>query len=169
MVAERRNAAKVLLFLDVGGSMDDHVRASEELFSAARAEFKHLAFFYFHNCPYEALWTENRRRRETAVPTEQVIRTYGPGYRAVFVGDASMSPYEIVQPGGGVEHWNEEPGSAWLGRLLRQWPRAGLAEPGCRGRRGGTRSPSGLVQQLMEGRMYQLTLAGLDEMAPGLR
>ena len=168
MVAERRNAAKILLFLDVGGSMDDHVRASEELFSAARAEFKHLAFFYFHNCPYEALWTDNRRRRETSVATDQVIRTYGPDYRAVFVGDASMSPYEIIQPGGSVEHWNAEPGSTWLARLLRQWSRAAWLNPVPREGWGHTQS-IGLMQGLMDGRMYPLSLAGLDEMARGLR
>ena len=168
MVAERRNAAKVLLFLDVGGSMDEHVRTSEQLFSAARAEFKHLAFFYFHNCPYEALWQDNRRRRETSIPTDQVIRTYGPDYRAVFVGDASMSPYEIVQPGGSVEHWNAEPGSTWLNRLLGHWTRAAWLNPVPREGWGYTQS-IGLVHGLMQGRMYPLTLAGLDEMAKGLR
>ena len=168
MVPERHNAMKVLLFLDVGGSMDDHVRASEELFSAARAEFKHLAFFYFHNCPYEALWTDNRRRRGTTVPTGQVIRTYGPDYRAVFVGDASMSPYEIVQPGGSVEHWNDEPGSAWLGRMLGHWRRAAWLNPVPRGEWAFTQS-IGLVRGLVEERMYPLTLGGLDEMARGLR
>ena len=167
MVPERHNAMKVLLFLDVGGSMDDHVRASEELFSAARAEFKHLRFFYFHNCPYEALWTENRRRRDTAVPTAEVIRTYGPDYRAVFVGDASMSPYEIVQPGGSVEHWNDEPGSAWLGRMLANWRRAAWLNPVPRGAWGHTQSV-GLVRGLLEGRMYPLTLRGLEEMTRGL-
>ena len=167
MVPERHNAMKVLLFLDVGGSMDDHVRASEELFSAARAEFKHLAFFYFHNCPYEAVWQDNRRRRDAAIPTEQVLRTYGPGYRAIFVGDASMSPYEIIQPGGSVEHWNEQPGAAWIARLLQQWPRAAWLNPLPRAAWGHTQS-IGLVRRLMEDRMYPLTLAGLDEMARGL-
>ena len=129
MVPERHNAVKVLLFLDVGGSMDDHIRASEELFSAARSEFKHLHFYYFHNCPYERLWQSNARRRDQAVPTEEVIRTYGPDYRAIFVGDATMSPYEIAAPGGSVEHWNDEAGAAWMGRLLGHWRRSAWLNP----------------------------------------
>ena len=168
MVPERHNAVKVLLFLDVGGSMDDHVRASEELFSAARSEFKHLAFFYFHNCPYEGLWTENRRRRDTAVPTDQVIRTYGPDYRAIFVGDATMSPYEIVQRGGSVEHWNEEPGAAWMGRILAQWPRSAWLNPVPREYWDGTQSIA-LVRRLMEERMFPLTPGGLEAMTRALR
>ncbi|HET8692833.1 MAG TPA: VWA domain-containing protein, partial [Steroidobacteraceae bacterium] len=114
MVPERHNAVKVLLFLDVGGSMDEHVRICEELFSAARGEFKHLEHFYFHNFVYESVWRDNRRRfgERTALP--QLMRTYGPDYRLVIVGDATMSPYEILQPGGSIEHWNEEPGAAWM-------------------------------------------------------
>ena len=107
---ERHNAIKVLLFLDVGGSMDDHVRVCEELFSAARTEFKHLEYFYFHNFVYESLWKDNRRRHVEKIPTLEVMRTYGHDYKLIFVGDATMSPYEIVQPGGSIEHWNEEAG-----------------------------------------------------------
>ncbi len=163
MVAERHNAVKVLLFLDVGGSMDDHVRASEELFSAARSEFKHLAFHYFHNCPYETLWTDNRRRRETTLPTLEVIRTYGPDYRAIFVGDATMSPYEIAQPGGSVEHWNDEAGHVWLSRLLAQWRHSAWLNPVPRPYWKDTTSV-GMIHELMEGRMHPLTPAGLEDM-----
>ncbi|MBV9785710.1 MAG: VWA domain-containing protein, partial [Acidisphaera sp.] len=116
LVPERHNTVKVLLFLDVGGSMDDHVAASAELFSAARSEFKHLEHFYFHNCPYERLWRSNRRRAENEISTAEVLRTYGADYKAIFVGDATMSPYEILQPGASVEHWNDEAGSVWLDR-----------------------------------------------------
>jgi uncharacterized protein with von Willebrand factor type A (vWA) domain len=164
MQAERRNTVRVLLFLDVGGSMDDHVRVSAELFSAARSEFKHLQFFYFHNCPYERLWTENRRRRETEVSTEDVLRTYGPDYRAIFVGDATMSPYEIAMPGGSVEHWNELSGGAWLQRMTAHWPRAAWLNPVQQGDWAYTTSV-GMVRQALDGRMYPLTVAGLDEMA----
>ncbi len=163
MVPERHNAVKVLLFFDVGGSMDDHVRASEELFSAARSEFKHLAFFYFHNCPYERVWRQNQRRRDAMIPTEEVIRTYGPDYRAIFVGDATMSPYEIATPGGSVEHWNDEPGATWMARLLGQWRRSAWLNPAPRDEWGFTQSV-GMVRQLMEDRMYPLTPGGLDEM-----
>ncbi len=163
MVPERHNTVRLLLFLDVGGSMDDHVRVSEELFSAARSEFKHLEYFYFHNCPYERLWQQNRRRNETAVPTEQVIRTYGPEYRALFVGDATMSPYEITQRGGSVEHWNEEAGQVWMARLLAQWPRSAWLNPVPRRAWSGTHS-LGLMHALMEGRMFPMTPAGLEDM-----
>jgi len=163
MVPERHNAVKVLLFLDVGGSMDDHVQATEELFSAARSEFKHLAFYYFHNCPYERVWQHNHRRRDATIPTEEVIRTYGPDYRAIFVGDATMSPYEIASPGGSVEHWNDEPGATWIARLLGQWRRSAWLNPVPRDAWGFTQSV-GMVRQLMEDRMYPLTPGGLDEM-----
>src|SRR5215211_2548035 len=144
---ERRNAVKVLLFLDVGGSMDWHIEAAEELFSAARLEFKHFAHFYFHNCPYERLWTENRRRFEETTPTLDVLRTYPSDYRAVFVGDASMSPYEIMMPGGSVEHWNEEPGQVWLERLIGQFPHAVWLNPVPRSRWDYTQS-IGLVRRI---------------------
>jgi uncharacterized protein with von Willebrand factor type A (vWA) domain len=118
---ERRNAVKVLLFLDVGGSMDPHIKVVEELFSAARTEFKHLEHFYFHNCLYEGVWKDNRRRWDAQMKTEEVLRTYGPDYKCIFVGDASMSPYEIAYPGGANEHWNPESGQVWLERTREQW------------------------------------------------
>ena len=164
MQAERRNTVRVLLFLDIGGSMDDHVRVSAELFSAARSEFKHLQFFYFHNCPYEYLWTDNRRRAESSIPTAEVLRTYGPEYRAIFVGDATMSPYEIAMKGGSVEHWNEEAGSVWLNRMTAHWRRAAWLNPAQAGEWGYTQS-IGMVRALLEDRMFPLTVAGLDDMA----
>ncbi len=167
MQAERHNTVRVLLFLDIGGSMDDHVRVSAELFSAARSEFKHLKFFYFHNCPYERLWTDNRRRAETSLPTVEVMRTYGPEYRAIFVGDSMMSPYEIAMAGGSVEHWNEEAGSVWLTRMLSHWRRAAWLNPSPAADWGYTQSIQ-MVRQLMEARMFPLTVAGLDDMARAL-
>jgi hypothetical protein len=161
MRPERRNAVKVLLFLDVGGSMDWHIEQVEELFSAARAEFKHLRHFYFHNCVYEGVWTENRRRHEARTPTWDIIRTYGADYRLVFVGDASMSPYEIAVPGGSVEHWNEESGEAWMRRLLAHFPRAAWINPVKKGHWGYTHSIQ-VMQGLLEGRMFPLTLEGLE-------
>lgn len=118
---ERRNAVKVLLFLDVGGSMDPHVKVVQELFSAAKAEFKHFEFFYFHNCLYEGVWKDNRRRWNAQLSTHEILRTYGPDYKCIFVGDASMSPYEIAYPGGANEHWNAESGATWLTRARDQW------------------------------------------------
>ena len=119
---ERRNAVRVLLFLDVGGSMDPFVTMVEDLFSAARSEFKHLEHFYFHNCLYEGVWRENRRRWNARTPTWDVINRYGPGWKCIFVGDAAMSPYEVAVPGGANEHWNEEAGEVWLRRAADQWP-----------------------------------------------
>ncbi|MEN5082522.1 VWA domain-containing protein [Bosea sp. TWI1241] len=158
---ERRNAVKVLLFLDVGGSMDWHVELAEELFSAARAEFKHFEHFYFHNCPYERVWKENRRRHEQQIATWDVLRTYPPDYRLVFVGDASMSPYEIAMPGGSVEHWNEEAGEVWLRRLIGHFPRSVWLNPVQRHLWSYTQSIR-QIGGLMEGRMFPLTLDGLD-------
>jgi uncharacterized protein with von Willebrand factor type A (vWA) domain len=163
LVPERHNAVKVLLFLDVGGSMDDHVRVTEELFSAARSEFKHLEYFYFHNCPYERVWKNNRRRHEVVIPTFEVLRTYGPDYKLIFVGDATMSPYEIVQPGGSVEHMNPEAGAVWLDRLTSHYRRSAWLNPQSL-RSWGHSQSIGMIRQLMEGRMFPLTLAGLDEM-----
>ena len=164
---ERRNAMKVLLFLDVGGSMDDHVRASEELFSAARSEFKHLEHFYFHNCIYEGVWTSNARRRTDQTPTQDVLRTFGPDYRAILVGDAAMSPYEIIQPGGAVEHWNAESGQTWIERITAHFRRVAWLNP--------TPEPAwsyshstAILQQLLEGRMYPMTLGGLARMTRAL-
>ncbi len=161
MVPERHNAVKVLLFLDIGGSMDDHVRVCEELFSAARGEFKHLEHFYFHNFVYESVWKDNRRRHGERTPLPQVLRTYGPDYRLVFVGDATMSPYEILQPGGSIEHWNEEPGAAWMKRLLASYPRHAWLNPEPRDRWEFTPSVR-ITRELVEDRMFPLTLEGLD-------
>lgn len=158
---ERRNAVKVLMFFDVGGSMDDHIRTVEELFSAARAEFKHMDYFYFHNCPYEGLWKDNRRRRLDVMPTLDVIRTYGPDYRAIFVGDASMSPYEITHAGGSVEHWNKEAGEVWLRRLTSHFRKHVWLNPVPEQHWTSTWS-IGLMKTLFENRMYPLTLSGLD-------
>ena len=159
---ERRNAVKVLLFLDVGGSMDWHVELAEELFSAARSEFKHFTHFYFHNCPYEAVWTENRRRHDDRTPLLDVIRTYPPDYRVVFVGDASMSPYEIAMPGGSVEHWNEEAGAVWLQRVLDHFPKAVWLNPVPREQWTYTQSIA-MVRRIFSERMFPLSLEGLDE------
>ncbi len=158
---ERRNAVKVLLFLDVGGSMDWHVEIAEELFSAARLEFKHFEHFYFHNCLYERVWKQNRRRFEETIPTLDVLRTYGSDYRVVFVGDASMSPYEITMPGGSVEHWNEEPGQVWVQRLLDHFPKAVWLNPVPQKHWDYTHS-IGLLRRLMSHRMYPLTIEGID-------
>jgi uncharacterized protein with von Willebrand factor type A (vWA) domain len=157
---ERRNTVRVLLFLDVGGSMDAHVRAAEELFSAARSEFRHLEHFYFHNCLYEGVWRENRRRWDAQVPTHEVLRTYGPGWKCIFVGDASMSPYEITHPGGANEHWNAEAGEVWLRRAAGQWPGLLWINPVPERHWGYTQS-IGLIRQIMGGRMVPLTLDGL--------
>ena len=158
---ERHNAAKVLLFLDIGGSMDEHVKTCAELFSAARGEFKHLEHYYFHNCPYEAVWKDAHRRHVERTPTFQLLHTYDQSYKLIFVGDASMSPYEIVQPGGSVEHWNAEPGEAWMRRLLSTYPKAVWLNPVLERYWGGTQS-IGMIRELMEGRMFPLTLDGLD-------
>jgi uncharacterized protein len=163
LVPERHNAVKILLFLDVGGSMDEHVRLSEELFSACRSEFKQLEHFYFHNFPYERVWKENRRRHDRVIATEEVLRTYGPDYRLIFVGDASMSPYEIMMPGGSVEHWNAEPGRAWLERLTAHCRRAAWLNPTPEREWGYTQS-IGITRQLMEGRMFPLTPDGIEAM-----
>lgn len=167
MMAERHNAIKVLLFLDIGGSMDDHVRTSEELFSAARSEFKHLEHFYFHNCPYERVWRSNHRRRENEIPTEQLLRLYGADYRLIFVGDASMSAYEIATPGGSVEHWNQESGEVWLSRLTGHYRRAAWLNPLPERFWGHTQSV-GMLRQLMGDRMFPLTLAGIADMTAEL-
>ena len=161
MVPERHNKIKVLLFLDIGGSMDDHIRLCEELFSAARSEFKHLEHFYFHNCPYEGLWRDNRRRHSDRMATWDVIHTYPPDYKLIFVGDASMSPYEIAYAGGSVEHWNEEPGALWMERLLDTYPRAVWLNPVPREQWPYTHSIR-MVDQIMAGRMCPLTIEGLD-------
>ena len=159
---ERRNAVKVLLFLDVGGSMDWHVETAEQLFSAARSEFKHFEHFYFHNCPYERLWKENRRRHEETIPTWDVLRTFPSDYRCVFIGDASMSPYEIAMAGGSVEHWNEEAGQVWIDRLTTHFPKSVWLNPVPRTRWNYSQS-IGMMGQLFGGRMFPLTLEGIDQ------
>jgi uncharacterized protein with von Willebrand factor type A (vWA) domain len=161
MRPERHNAVKVLLFFDVGGSMDWHIKATEELFSAARSEFKHLQYFYFHNCLYERVWKENRRRFQETTPTWDVLHTYPHDYKVIFVGDASMSPYEIVAPGGSVEHFNDEPGAVWLERLTRTYQACVWLNPVPEKEWNFTQSVS-MVRQLMGGRMFPLTLEGLD-------
>src|SRR4051795_4599726 len=162
MRPERHNAVKLLLFLDVGGSMDPHVRLCEELFSAATAEFKNLEFFYFHNCPYESLWKDNRRRFSERTPTWDVLHKFGHDWKLVFVGDASMSPYEITHPGGSVEHFNEEAGAAWMQRLANTYPSAVWLTPTREQYWSYSASPQ-IVRELMHDRMYPLTLQGLDD------
>jgi uncharacterized protein len=161
MRPERHNAVKVLLFFDIGGSMDWHIKATEELFSAARAEFKHMEHFYFHNCLYEKVWKENRRRWDGTTPTWDLLHTYGHDYKVVLVGDASMSPYEIMAPGGSVEHFNAETGAVWMERVTRTYPACVWLNPVPEKEWGYTAS-IGLMRQLMRGRMYSLTLDGLD-------
>jgi hypothetical protein len=162
MVPERHNAVKVLLCLDIGGSMDDHVRVCEELFSAALSEFKHLEYFYFHNFIYESLWKDNRRRHAERVSTLDITHNYGSDYKLVFVGDATMSPYEIIYAGGSVEHWNEEPGAVWIKRLLNTYNKAIWLNPEPRERWDFTPSIK-LTREIMDDRMFPLTISGLDE------
>ena len=158
---ERHNAVKVLLFLDVGGSMDPHIKVVEELFSAARTEFKHLEYFYFHNCLYEGVWRDNRRRWDAQMPTHEVLRTYGPDYKCIFVGDASMSPYEIAYPGGANEHWNQEAGQVWLQRAREQWKSHLWINPVPKTHWDYTHS-IGMVREIFEDRMVPMTLDGLE-------
>jgi uncharacterized protein with von Willebrand factor type A (vWA) domain len=157
----RRNAVKVLMFFDVGGSMDWHVEMAEELFSAARSEFKHLEYYYFHNCLYERVWRDNAHRWSETVPTWQVLNTYPADYKVIFVGDAAMSPYEITHPGGAVEHMNEEAGAVWLARVAGIYGHTVWLNPTPEAHWDFTPS-IGLVRRLMEGRMFPMTLAGLD-------
>jgi uncharacterized protein with von Willebrand factor type A (vWA) domain len=158
---ERRNAVKVLLFLDVGGSMDPYIKLVEELFSAARSEFKHLEYYYFHNCLYEGLWRDNARRWSDQTPTAEVLRTYGPDYKCIFVGDASMSPYEILYPGGANEHWNQETGQVWLQRARQQWPQNLWINPLPERQWRYTQSV-GMIDEIFEGRMVPMTLEGIE-------
>ncbi len=161
MVPERHNAIKVLLLLDIGGSMDDHIRICEELFSASKTEFKHLEHYYFHNFIYEYLWKDNKRRFDEATPTMDIINRYPSDYKIIFVGDASMSPYEITYPGGSVEHWNEETGAVWMTRLLTAFPSAVWLNPDPE--HNWDRRPSNkITRELMGNRMYSLTLEGLE-------
>jgi uncharacterized protein with von Willebrand factor type A (vWA) domain len=161
MVPERHNSVKVLMLFDIGGSMDGHIKVCEELFSAVRTEFKHLEYRYFHNCLYERVWKDNKRRHAEPGATWDLLHTFPADYKLIFVGDATMSPYEITYPGGSVEHWNEEPGAEWMNRILGVYSRAVWLNPVPE--KYWENSPSiGIMRQLMGGRMYPLTLGGLD-------
>ncbi|VFR16325.1 Thioredoxin reductase [plant metagenome] len=162
LVPQRRNNVKVLMLLDVGGSMDDHIARVEELFSAARGEFQHLEVYYFHNCPYESLWQNNARRQTQRIPTVDVLRKYNADWRLIVVGDATMSPYEILQPGGSVEHYNDEAGAVWLRRLLDAWPKAVWLnpEPAAYWQ---YRQSIALLRDLMHDRMYPVSVAGIEQ------
>lgn len=157
---ERRNAVKILLFLDVGGSMDPHIKIVEELFSAARAEFKHMEYYYFHNCLYEGVWKDNSRRWNHQIPTAEVLRTYGQDYKCIFVGDASMSPYEIAYRGGANEHWNEETGETWLRRAREQWPQNIWINPLPEAHWQYTQSVA-MIREIFEDTMVPMTLEGI--------
>jgi len=169
LVPERHNAVKVLLLIDHGGSMDDHVQRTVELFSAARAEFKHLETYYFHNCLYEKVWRSGRDRwGDRAIPTQQVLHTFPADWKLIFVGDATMSPYEITVAGGSVEHWNQEPGAVWMQRALDHFRSAVWLNP--QPERAWRHIPSlQMLHKLMAGRMYPLTLEGLDTAMASLR
>ncbi|TEA78707.1 vWA domain-containing protein [Allopusillimonas ginsengisoli] len=162
MVPERHNTVKVLMLLDVGGSMDDHITRVEELFSAARSEFRNLDVYYFHNCPYESLWQDNHRRTTERFDTWDILRKYNDDWRLIIVGDATMSPYEILQPGGSVEHYNKETGAAWLQRLLDNWPKAVWLNPEPAGYWQYRQSIS-IIQNIMGNRMYSVTVSGLEQ------
>ena len=162
MQPERRNTIKVLLFFDIGGSMDSHIKLCEELFSAAKTEFKNMEFFYFHNCLYESVWKDNRRRNVEKIPTWDVLNKYPHDYKVIFVGDATMSPYEITYPGGSVEHWNEEPGAIWVDRVAQHFESVVWLNPV--GERHWDYTPSiEVMRQLTADRMFPLTIEGLDK------
>jgi uncharacterized protein with von Willebrand factor type A (vWA) domain len=161
LIPERHNTVKVLIFFDIGGSMDAHIKLCEELFSAAKTEFKHMEFFYFHNCLYEAVWKDNRRRHAEKTPTWDVLHKFPHDYKVIFVGDATMSPYEITYPGGSVEHWNEEAGAIWLDRVAQIYEHVVWLNPVAQ--KHWEYTPSiGLINQIISDRMYPLTLGGLD-------
>jgi len=168
MIPERHNTVKLLLFLDVGGSMDPYVKVCEELFSAAKTEFKHLEFFYFHNCPYERVWKDNSRRYTDTTPMMDVLHTYPHDYKVVFVGDASMSPYEISYAGGSVEHWNEESGAVWMKRITDIYQKAVWLNPIPEDHWTYSQSLQ-MLKSLMSDRMYPLSLSGLDKAMKSLR
>jgi hypothetical protein len=161
MRPERHNAVKVLMFLDIGGTMDDHIKLCEELFSAAKTEFKHLEYFYFHNCLYDYVWKDNRRRHSERTRTFDIMHKYGHDYKVVFVGDATMSPYEILQPGGSIEYSNEEAGAVWMKRMLEVYPRAVWLNPEPE-EIWGYRQSIGILKEIMGGRMYPTTIQGLE-------
>ncbi len=162
MVPERHNAVKVLLFFDIGGTMDAHVKVCEELFSACRTEFKHLEFYYFHNCLYESVWQDNVRRMNDRTPTWDLLNTYGSDYKVIFIGDASMAPYEISHVGGSVEHWNEEPGSQWIQRITEKFNKVIWLNPHLPDSWEYTHSTQ-MIKQLVEHQMYPLTVKGLED------
>ncbi|SDS16894.1 hypothetical protein SAMN05216421_1027 [Halopseudomonas xinjiangensis] len=162
MRPERRNAVKLLLLFDIGGSMDAHIKVCEELFSACRTEFKHLEYFYFHNCVYESVWKNNLRRTAERTPTIDLLHKYGPDYKVIFVGDAAMAPYEITQPGGSVEHWNEEAGHVWIQRFMEKYKKLIWINPYPRDTWDYTTSTR-IIRDLVEDRMYPLTLQGLED------
>ncbi len=162
MRPEKRNAVKLLLLFDIGGSMDAHIKICEELFSACRTEFKHLEYFYFHNCPYESVWKNNQRRTNERTATMDLLHKYGPDYKVIFVGDAAMAPYEITQPGGSVEHWNEEAGHVWIQRFMEKYKKTIWINPYPKDAWDYTTSTR-IVRDLIEDRMYPLTLEGLEE------
>jgi len=161
MRPERHNAVKVLMFLDIGGTMDDHIKLCEELFSAAKTEFKHLEYFYFHNCLYDHVWKDNRRRHAERTRTFDIMHKYGHDYKLVFVGDATMSPYEILQPGGSIEYSNDEAGAVWMRRMLEVYPRAVWLNPEPE-EIWGYRQSIGILKEIMGGRMYPTTIEGLE-------
>lgn len=162
MQPERHNAVKVLMFFDVGGSMDDHIKICEQLFSAVHTEFKHLEFFYFHNCLYETVWKDNARRDQQAIELLQVLHTYSRDYKVIFVGDATMGPYEITYPGGSVEHWNEEAGSVWMSRVLEHFDKCIWLNP--QDQKHWQYYPSiNIMRQIMDNKMYPLTVEGLTQ------
>jgi len=167
MRPERKNRVKLLMFFDIGGSMDDHLKIAEELFSAAKAEFRQLEYFYFHNCLYEGVWKDNVRRRSSMIDTNDIIRTYGPDYKVIFAGDASMSPYEVTMAGGSVEHWNKEPGAVWFNRVTGHFRKWVWLNPVNEAYWGYTPS-IGIIRELFAGRMYPLTLGGLEAAAKEL-
>ena len=162
MRPERKNTVKVLLMLDIGGSMDAHVKICEELFSATRTEFKHMESFYFHNFLYESVWKDNRRRMNERIPTWEILNKYGRDYKVVFVGDATMAPYEITHAGGSVEHWNEEPGAAWVSRFMGIYEKLVWINPTPQ-ETWEYSSSVAMTQDLVDGQMYPLTIRGLEE------
>jgi uncharacterized protein with von Willebrand factor type A (vWA) domain len=161
LVPERHNSVKVLMLLDVGGSMDDHIARIESLFTAARSEFRHLEVFYFHNCPYETLWRSNRRRHTERLDTWEVLRKFNTDWRVIIVGDATMSPYEILQPGGSVEHNNRETGAEWLHRIVQTWPKSVWLNPEPQASWSYRQSTS-IISKIVQDRMYSVTMAGLE-------
>lgn len=161
LVPERHNSVKVLMLLDVGGSMDDHIARIESLFTAARSEFRHLEVFYFHNCPYESLWKSNRRRHTERFETWEVLRKFNADWRVIIVGDATMSPYEILQPGGSVEHNNRETGAEWLHRIVQTWPKSVWLNPEPKASWAYRQSTS-IISKIVQDRMYSVTMSGLE-------